>query len=101
MNIGILSRGPQLYSTQQLWKAGQMRGHRMFVYDPTLCQLRLDDRPTVLYGTDALHSLHAVIPRIGSSITEQGASVIQQFELMGVYTTSGSAALLQSRDKLR
>lgn len=78
-----------------------MRGHRMLIYDPAFCQLRLDDSPTVIYEGDSLHALHAVIPRIGSSITEQGAAVIQQFEVMGVYTTTSSEALLQSRDKLR
>jgi len=101
MNIGILSRGPQLYSTQQLWKAGQMRGHRMLLYDPTFCQLRLDECPAVIYEGEEVQSLQAIIPRIGASITEQGASVIQQFEMMGVYSTASSGALLQSRDKLR
>ncbi|RMF27425.1 MAG: RimK family alpha-L-glutamate ligase [Bacteroidetes bacterium] len=45
--------------------------------------------------------LDAVIPRIGASVTFYGAAVIQQFELMGVYTAARADALLQARDKLR
>lgn len=101
MNIGILSRGPQLYSTQSLWRAGQRKGHQVYVIDHTRCSLLLDhDRPMVYFENKPLHYLHAVIPRIGASVTDLGASVIRHFELMGLPTTARSEALLQSRDKL-
>ena len=101
MNIGILSRGPLLYSTQSLWEAGQRRGHFVYVIDHTQCQLLLEgERPMVYFEGKPLHHLHAIIPRIGASVTSQGAAVIRQFELMGLFTTTPSDALLQSRDKL-
>lgn len=102
MRIGILSRGPQLYSTKRLFEAGQQLGHRMQVIDHTNCTLLIkDDQPTVYFQGKSLHLLDAVIPRIGASVTSLGAAVIQQFELMGVFTPTPAEALLRARDKLR
>lgn len=42
----------------------------------------------------------AIIPRIGSSVTNLGSSVIRQFEMMGVFSATSSDALIRSRDKL-
>jgi len=102
MNIAILSRGPELYSTQSLYRAGARRGHRMTVIDHTRCNLIIErGRPQIIYEERPLRRLDAIIPRIGTSVTLQGASVISQFELMGVFTPSPAPALLQARDKLR
>jgi ribosomal protein S6--L-glutamate ligase len=43
----------------------------------------------------------AVIPRIGASVTFYGTAVVRQFEMMKVFTTTESQALVRSRDKLR
>ncbi|MCW9037148.1 RimK family alpha-L-glutamate ligase, partial [Altibacter sp.] len=43
----------------------------------------------------------AVIPRIGASVTFYGTAVVRQFEMMRVFTTTESQALVRSRDKLR
>jgi len=48
-----------------------------------------------------MHHLDAVIPRIGASVTKIGAAVIDQFETMGIVTTTSASALLRARDKLR
>lgn len=102
MHIGILSRGPQLYSTQSLVRAAEARGHRAVIIDHTRCNLVLDQgRPMVYYDNYPLDYLDAIIPRIGSSVTGLGASVISHFELMGVATTTSSEALLRARNKLR
>jgi len=102
MNIAILSRGPQLYSTQSLYRAGARRGHRMSIIDHTLCNLVIErGQAQIIYQDQPLHRLDAVIPRIGSSVTSQGAAVINQLELMDVFTIARSDALLQARDKLR
>ncbi len=102
MNIAILSRGPELYSTQSLYRAGARRGHRMMIIDHTRCNLVIGQgRPQIIYEEAPLRRLDAIIPRIGSSVTLQGASVINQFELMGVFTPAPAQALLQARDKLR
>lgn len=100
--MAILSRGPQLYSTQSLYRAGRQRGHIMYVIDHTQCSLLLEGgRPKIYFEGRSLDNFDVVIPRIGASVTIQGASVISQFELMGVSTTAKPEALLQCRDKLR
>lgn len=102
MNIAILSRGPQLYSTQSLFRAGRRRGHYMYLYDHANCHLLLENgQYHVMADGKLLPHLEAVIPRIGASVTSVGAAVIAQFEMMGVFSVTGSAALLRARDKMR
>lgn len=102
MNILILSRGPQLYSTRSLFFAGQKRGHRMRILDYMECQLVMTkDKPEVFFRGQPIEGIDAIIPRVGSSATFFGAAVIKQFEMMGVFTLTSSEALLQSRNKLR
>ncbi|HAV53401.1 MAG TPA: 30S ribosomal protein S6--L-glutamate ligase, partial [Aequorivita sp.] len=43
----------------------------------------------------------AIIPRIGASVTFYGTAVVRQFEMLRVFTTTESQALVRSRDKLR
>lgn len=59
------------------------------------------DKPDINYRGEALHGFHAVIPRIGASITFYGTSVVRQFEMKGVYPVNESVAISRSRDKLR
>lgn len=102
MKIAILSRGPQLYSTQSLVRAGMERGHSMHIVDHTRCTLVVGrGQPKIYYNDYQLQRFDAIIPRIGASVTSQGASVISQFEMMQSFTVARSEALLQSRDKLR
>jgi len=102
MNIAILSRGPQLFSTQALVEAAEERGHHPRVIDHLYCQMVMEDHSLrVRYGNEILDGFDAVIPRIGASVTFHGAALIRQFELMGVFSAMSSDALLRSRDKLR
>lgn len=102
MKIGILSRGPQLYSTRSLYRAGMRRGHQMMVIDHTRCQYLVDsERSEIFFDGHPLSALDAIVPRIGSSVTSLGAALIHQFELLKVYTVTRAHALLQARDKLR
>ncbi len=102
MNILILSRGPQLYSTRSIFFAGQKRGHRMRILDYMDCNLVTGkDKPEVYFRGQSIEGIDAIIPRIGSSATYFGAAVIKQFEMMGVFSLVSSEALLQSRNKLR
>lgn len=100
MNIAILSRGAQLYSTKSLVRAAENRNHRVWVIDPTNCTLRINQgKPMVLYQGESLDDLHAIIPRIGASNTYFGSSVVRQFEAMGIFSTVSSEAIITSRDK--
>lgn len=102
MNIAILSRGPQLYSTQSLFRAGRRRGHQMQLLDHARCSLVMEDGQfRIIENGRILAPVDAVIPRIGASVTNIGASVITHFEKMGVFTTASSQALLRARDKMR
>jgi ribosomal protein S6--L-glutamate ligase len=42
-----------------------------------------------------------IIPRIASSLTKYGSSIVRQFEMQNVFTTTSSIAIVRSRDKLR
>src|SRR4026208_1566217 len=102
MNIAILSTGPKLYSTQRLKEAGEKRGHRMEIIDHMKCVIFIEKKnPVVLYQGRRLDYFDAIIPRIGASVTFYGTAVVRQFEMMKVFTTIESQALVRSRDKLR
>ncbi len=102
MNIVILSRNPQLYSTNRLFEEGRKRGHTVEVIDPLNCDIIIEkEKPTIYYKDRYLDYVDAVIPRIGASVTFFGCAVVRQFEMMGVFTISTSDAILRSRDKLR
>ncbi|MEO0340726.1 MAG: RimK family alpha-L-glutamate ligase [Bacteroidota bacterium] len=102
MKIIILSRGPQLYSTQSIFRAALRRGHQVRIVDHTRCHLLVENRKlTVYHDGFVVDQPDAIIPRIGSSVTARGAAVISQFESANLITTVESTALLQARDKLK
>ncbi len=102
MNIVILSRNPQLYSTNRLVMEGESRGHEMEVIDPLKCDIIIEnEKPTIYYKDRYLDYVDAIIPRIGASVTFYGCAVVRQFEMMGVFTIVTSDSILRSRDKLR
>jgi len=102
MKIAVLSRKPQLYSTQRLAEACEERGHEAHVVDTLRCYMDITShRPAVYYRGEKLTDFDAVIPRIGASITFYGTAVVRQFEMMGVYSVNESVAITRSRDKLR
>lgn len=102
MKIVILSRGQNLYSTRRLFEAAKGRGHEAEIVDHTKCYVVMEqDSPNVFLGDHKIEDVDAIIPRIGASVTFYGSSIIRQFEMMKVFTTLGSLALVRSRDKLR
>ena len=102
MNILILSRGPELYSTRSLFFAAQKRGHYVRILDYTECSMTIEaGQPMVWFRDQALVNIDAIIPRIGSSATFFGTAIIRQFEEMGVFSLTPSVALTRSRDKLQ
>ncbi len=100
MNIVILSRNAELYSTDRLVEEGEKRGHKMEVIDPLKCDIIIEkQKPTIFYKDRYLDYVDAIIPRIGTSVTFFGCAVVRQFEMMGVFTTVTSDAIIRSRDK--
>ncbi len=101
MKIAILSQDSNLYSTRRIVEAGELRGHEMIVVNHAKCDLVIEKKkPQVYYQGEKLESFDAIIPRIGASITFYGTSVVRQFEMMKIFSTLNSQALIQSRDKL-
>ncbi|WP_299556722.1 30S ribosomal protein S6--L-glutamate ligase [Seonamhaeicola sp.] len=102
MNIVILSRNANLYSTARLVEEGENRGHDMEVIDPLKCDLIIEkEKPTIYYKDRYLDYVDAIIPRIGASVTFFGCAVVRQFEMMNVFTSVTSDSIIRSRDKLR
>jgi len=102
MNIVILSRNENLYSTKRLIEEGENRGHDMEIVDPLKCDIIIEEeKPTIYYQDRYLDYVDAIIPRIGASVTFFGCAVVRQFEMMNVFTIATSDAIIRSRDKLR
>ena len=102
MNIAILSRNKNLYSTNRLFNAGTKRGHRIDVIDYLRCYMCIGENQTAIYcDGKKLGRYDAVLPRIGASQTSYGTAIVRQFEMIGDFVINKSDAIKSSRDKLR
>ena len=102
MNIAILSRNKNLYSTNRLFNAGTKRGHRIDVIDYLRCYINIGENQTAIYyNGKRLGRYDAVLPRIGASQTSYGTAIVRQFEMIGDFVINKSDAIKSSRDKLR
>ncbi len=102
LRILILSRNKSIYSTSRLTEEIENRGHNCLVLDHLKCDIVIEqDRPSVYYQGEEITGIDAVIPRIGASVTFYGTAVVRQFEMMNIFTSVESQALVRSRDKLR
>ena len=104
MRVLILSRRATLYSTRRLLEAAASLGHEAVVVDPLECWLVCGRRePAVYYGASRrkVAGFDVVLPRIGSSITDYGLAVVNQFDMLGVPVVNMAYAIGRSRDKLR
>ncbi len=102
MNIAILSKGPKNYSTIRLVEEAQERGHNVRVINYAKCFVTLEqNNPIVHYRGEIVSGIDAIIPRISASLTNYGSSIVRQFEMQNVFTTTSSISIVRSRDKLR
>lgn len=102
MLIYILSRGKKLYSTQRIYKAAVAKGHTVRVIDHMECDLLVEKGQfKVVYNEEILPKPDLIIPRIGSSVTFYGSTVVRHFEQMGALTLNNAISILNSRDKFR
>jgi len=100
LRIAILSRENN-YTNDRLIAEGQARGHTVEKIDTSRCYMAINAMsPEVHYDGARLPRFDAIIPRIGSSITPYGTSVVRQFETIGTYCLNGSQGITASRDKL-
>jgi len=102
LKLGILSCGPQSYSTRRLREAAEQRGHTVKVLNTLKFAIDLQKGlPGLFFRQKPLSTYDAVLPRIGASITYYGTAVVRQFEQMDVYSVNSSIGISNSRDKLR
>jgi len=102
MNIALLSRAPNCYSTRQLAVAARNRGHELTIIDYYQCYMRINQEISVIYYRgEPLPYFDAIIPRIGANGSFYGCSVLRQFEALNTYTINSSIAITRARDKLR
>jgi len=102
MNIAILSRNSNLYSTRRLYESAKDRGHNVEIVDFLKCYMVIEQfNPGIYYEGKKLTGIDAVIPRIGASRTFYGTAVVRQFEMMNVFPVNESQSIVRSRDKLR
>jgi ribosomal protein S6--L-glutamate ligase len=102
MRIAVLSRRSSLYSTRRLLEAGRERGHDMHIINYLRCYMDIAaHKPRVMFKGEPVAGFDAVIPRVGASHAFYGASVVRQFEMMGVFSSNESVAINRAHDKLR
>jgi ribosomal protein S6--L-glutamate ligase len=102
MNIVILSKGPGNYSTKRLKEEALARGHHVRIINYAKCYVTIESgKPVVRYKGKDIGKVDVIIPRIASSLTRYGSSIVRQFEMQNVFTTTTSIAIVRSRDKLR
>lgn len=102
MNLAILSRSFDCYSTSRLVDAAKARGHDVKVFDTLKFSMDLErGEPDLYYHNIPIESYDAVLPRIGASVTYFGTALVRQFEQMDVFCANSSSGISNSRDKFR
>lgn len=101
LNICLLSREPNNYSTARIASAAEGRGHHVDIISTTKCYADVGSlSPSIHYQGRVLDKYDVVIPRIGVSITFYGLAILRQFESLGTYCLNTAESIANSRDKL-
>lgn len=102
MKIIILARPNRKNGAERLTEAAIAKGHEARMVDYTKCYCNVvKSKPQVYYEGEPLEGIDAIIPRISISNQSYGSAIIRQFEMMNVFSTTGSLAFIRARDKLR
>ncbi|KPK91982.1 hypothetical protein AMJ80_06970 [bacterium SM23_31] len=102
MRVAILSRKRSLYSTKRLIEECKKQELEPVVLNPLKCDIIIGKKNDFLYyNKRRLESIDVVIPRIGSSITQYGISVLRRFLDMGVPSVANPEGIARARDKFQ
>jgi len=102
MEIGVLSRSRHYFSTREIISSLTRKGMTPIYANTPKIQLTLTrDEVTIRCNHRDLSTLDAVIPRIGRSLTEFGAMILNHFAMLQVPTTLSPDALVTARNKFR
>lgn len=100
MKIAILSRKRSLYSTRRLIEEAKIRNFETKVWDPLKCDIIVGKVNHFLYyNKKKVAKVDAVIPRIGSSITHYGLTVLRRFIDLGIPSVAHPDSIAKARDK--
>lgn len=103
MRFLFLTREPRLYSMRRFQQACKAEGHSFETLDVLACNLVLHAKDPQLWSAgDPVErgDVDVVVPRIGTTVTEIGCAVVNQFEVMGLPVVNTSTSILRARDKL-
>ena len=102
MLIYLLSRSASLYTTGRIYQAGIRSKHNIRVINYMECDLLIENGEyKVVYEHEVLMKPDYVIPRIGSSVTFYGCTVVRHFQMMGANILNKPEGIINSRDKFR
>ncbi|MCH8288560.1 MAG: RimK family alpha-L-glutamate ligase [Candidatus Marinimicrobia bacterium] len=102
MRIGIISKGSRIYSTKRIRDTARKRGHQVLVFNPLKCQLNLMSyQHSIYYSGRKVKPPDVIIPRIGTTLTNYGISVVRHFEILGSRVINDADSISRSRDKMR
>ena len=102
MKIIVLARPNRKNGAERLLEAATKRGHDARIVNYTKCYCNVvKSKPQVYYEGKPLEGIDAIIPRISIASQAYGSAIIRQFEMMNVFSTTGSLAFIRTRDKLR
>ncbi len=102
VNLTVLSRSAEIYTTRRILEAARSRGLGTRVIDPLEIQLGLGERvPAAYWRGRRLPRPDVVVPRIGLSVHQYGLAVVNQLEHMGIPVLNGAYGIAASRNKMR
>ena len=103
MDIGILSVSMNLYSTKRIVEEAEKLGYYIEQIDHTKCSVKIGlGGPQVFYnGENIIDEFDAIIPRIGTTVTKHGVTVVKQFEMNNIFSTARSLSISRARNKVR
>lgn len=107
MRVGILSFRPQgkriAYEESRIVKAARELGYTAKVYRAYDCELYYNGNgPEVLYKGKKFPKVDVIIPRVSALMNvDLRASVVKQFELLGVPVLNDYQSILKAKNKLK
>lgn len=102
MTIFILSVSEYIYSTNRLFKEAKKRGHNVKIINHTQCTIKISNNKRGIYynGRNISKDAKIIIPRIGTTTTQCGVSVVNEFEFNNIFTTSSATGIALSQNKI-
>lgn len=103
MNIFILSVNEYIYSTNRIFEEAKKRRHNTRVVNHMKCTVKLSNKKRgVFYNNrNIIDDTNIIIPRIGTSVTQHGSSIVKEFEFNDVKTTASSSGIVLSQNKVQ